>query len=294
MIPAWFIGEFWGTFLLVFFGCGSVCAATTTGAQVGVFQVAIVWGLGIATAIYLCGALSGAHLNPAVTLSMAVWSKFPWRRVVPYSCAQFIGAFAAAAVLYLIFGDALRTFESSNGIVRGHSGSEASAMVFGEFFPNPGGHPLTVEVRQRISMPSAFVAEVVGTAVLLLVIFCVTDEGNKTRPQGLTAATIGLTVTLLISLLGPLTMACFNPSRDLAPRVFSTLAGWRMVPFTVNGTGWLTVYVLAPVLGGVIGGAIYRWCFQWAYAVSSAHEWRSQLRDEAGGRAERAFEIHRG
>jgi glycerol uptake facilitator protein len=73
MLPAWFIGEFCGTFLLVFFGCGSVCAATTTGAQVGVFQVAIVWGLGIATAIYLCGALSGAHLNPAVTLSMAMW-----------------------------------------------------------------------------------------------------------------------------------------------------------------------------------------------------------------------------
>ena len=83
-IPAWFIGESFGTFLLVFFGCGSVCAAVTTGAQVGVFQVAIVWGLGIATAIYLTGALSGAHLNPAVTLSLVVWSDFPKARVLPY------------------------------------------------------------------------------------------------------------------------------------------------------------------------------------------------------------------
>ena len=76
-IPKWFIGEFFGTFLLVFFGCGSVCTAVLTGAQVGVFQVALVWGLGIATAIDLTGALSGAHLNPAVTVSMAVWSGFP-------------------------------------------------------------------------------------------------------------------------------------------------------------------------------------------------------------------------
>jgi glycerol uptake facilitator protein len=92
-IPKWFIGEFFGTFLLVFFGCGSVCAAVLTGAQVGVFQVAIVWGLGIATAIYLTGALSGAHLNPAVTVSMAAWSDFPRCRVAPYVATQLLGAF---------------------------------------------------------------------------------------------------------------------------------------------------------------------------------------------------------
>jgi glycerol uptake facilitator protein len=80
-IPGWFTGEFFGTFLLVFFGCGSVSAAVLTGAQTGVFQVAIVWGLGIATAIYLTAALSGAHLNPAVTVAMTVWSDFPRTRV---------------------------------------------------------------------------------------------------------------------------------------------------------------------------------------------------------------------
>ncbi|MBM3892175.1 MAG: aquaporin, partial [Verrucomicrobia bacterium] len=229
--PKWWTGEFFGTFLLVFFGCGSVCAAVTTGAQVGVFQVAIVWGLGIATAIYLTGALSGAHLNPAVTVSMAAWSDFPKTRVLPYIVAQLLGAFVASAVLYFVFGDALQAYEKANGIVRGAPGSEASAMVFGEFYPNPGGKPLTAEARTRMSTASAFGAEVIGTAVLLLVIFCATDERNKARPQILTAATIGLTVTLLISLLGPLTMACFNPARDLAPRVFSSLAGWGAVPF---------------------------------------------------------------
>jgi glycerol uptake facilitator protein len=265
-IPKWFIGEFFGTVLLVFFGCGSVCAAILTGAQVGVFQVAIVWGLGIATAIYLTGALSGAHLNPAVTLSMAVWSDFPKSRVAAYFGAQLLGAFAGAAMLYFIFGDALHTFEKANAIVRGQPGSEASAMVFGEFFPNPGGHPLTSEARARMSAWAAFGAEVIGTAILLLVIFCVTDERNKARPHTLTAATIGLTVTLLISLLGPLTMACFNPARDFAPRVFSYLAGWRDVPFATNGWGWLSVYILAPLLGGLLGGAIYRGCFKAKYA----------------------------
>ena len=129
LLPGWFTGEFFGTLLLVFFGCGSVCAAVTTGAQVGVFQVAIVWGLGIATAIYLTGDLSGAHLNPAVTVSLAVWSNFPKGRVLPYVVAQLCGAFVASAVLYFVFGDALRVFEKENGIVRGQAGSEASAAT---------------------------------------------------------------------------------------------------------------------------------------------------------------------
>jgi glycerol uptake facilitator protein len=265
MIPAWFIGEFWGTFLLVFFGCGSVCASVMTGAQVGVFQVAIVWGLGIAIAIHLTGALSGAHLNPAVTLSMAVWSQFPWRRVVPYMVVQMVGAFAAAALLFFVFGDAIRDFERHQDIRRGEPGSEASAMVFGEFFPNPGGKPLTDSARARMSHGAAFGAEAIGTAVLLLVVLGVTDKRNRRRPQAITAATIGLTVTLLISLLSPLTMACFNPARDLAPRLFSSLAGWGCEPFRVNGMGWLTVYVLAPLVGGLLGGALYSACFKRAY-----------------------------
>jgi glycerol uptake facilitator protein len=264
-LPRWVTGEFFGTFLLVFFGCGSVCAAVLTGAQVGVFQVAIVWGLGITTAIYLTGALSGAHLNPAVTVAMAVWSDFPKGRVIPYIATQMAGGFVSSAILFFIFGNAITTFESSNGIVRGAAGSEASAMVFGEYYPNPGGKPLTPDARQRMTTMRAFGTEVIGTAILLLVIFCATDERNKSRPQILTAATIGLTVTLLISLLGPLTMACFNPARDLAPRAFSSLAGWGRVPFEVNGGGWLTVYIVAPIVGGILGGGIYTAFFKNSY-----------------------------
>ncbi|MHB9008272.1 MAG: MIP/aquaporin family protein [Limisphaerales bacterium] len=265
LMPGWFIGEFFGTFLLVFFGCGSVCAAVLTGAQVGVFQVAIVWGLGIATAIYLTGSLSGAHLNPAVTIGLAAWAGFSKRRVAPYIATQMLGAFVASAVLYLVFSDALGAYEQANGILRGGPGSEATAMLFGEFYPNPSGKPLTEAVRARMSAPAAFGAEVIGTAILALVICCVTDERNKSHPQILTAVTIGLTVTLLISLLGPLTMACFNPARDLAPRIFSSLAGWGAVPFQANGLGWLTVYVAAPIIGALLGGGVYHFTFRRAY-----------------------------
>ncbi|CAN5455997.1 MIP/aquaporin family protein [soil metagenome] len=266
-IPKWAIGEFFGTFLLVFFGCGSLCAAVATGAQVGIFQVAIVWGIGIATAIYLTGSLSSAHLNPAVTIASAVWSRFPARLVLPYAAVQLLGAFAAAALLYSLFGGSIRGYETENNITRGEVGSEATAMVFGEYFPNPGGKPLTAAARETMSPGAAFAAEVVGTAILVLVIFCCTDERNVNRPQILTAATIGLTVMILISLLGPLTMCCLNPARDLGPRLFSAVAGWRTIPFSTNGFGWITVYIFAPIVGGLLGGAIYRAFFRVAYRV---------------------------
>jgi len=255
-----FLGEVLGTFLLVFFGCGSVCTAITTGALVGVFQVAIVWGLGIATAIYLTGGLSGAHLNPAVTISLAVYRRFPPHKIVPYIAAQMLGAFLASVILFVIFSDAIDSFEKAHGIVRGQPGSEASAMVFGEYFPNPGGKPLTDDSRSIMPQWRAFTAEVIGTGILLLVILGVTDERNTSFPKVLTAPTIGLTITMLISIFGPLTMACFNPARDLGPRLFSSLAGWGSLPFAVNGIGWLTVYCVAPVLGGLAGGMIYHFC----------------------------------
>lgn len=268
-LPAWAVGEFVGTFLLVFFGCGSVAAAILLGAQVGVFQVAIVWGLGIGIAIHLTGSLSGAHLNPAVTLSLATWAGFPWRRVIGYVLAQLGGAFVASGVLYLSFSGPLRIYESTHAITRGLPGSEATAMIFGEYYPNPGGHPLATLPPTLVPFPEAFLVEVIGTAVLLLVILGVTDVRNGARPVGYAGVIIGLTITLLISLFGPLTMACFNPARDFAPRVFSSLAGWREIPFTANGTGWLTVYILAPVLGALLGGGIYRAFFKQQYAAST-------------------------
>jgi len=158
----------------------------------------------------------------------------------------------------VLYAGALEAFEATHGIVRGKAGSEASAMIFGEYFPNPGGRALTDAARATVPEWRAFCAEVVGTGILVLVIFGVTDESNSSRPVGRAAMAIGLTVTLLISLLGPLTQAAFNPARDLAPRLFSALVGWGDIPFTANGRGWITVYVVAPLLGASIAGGVHR------------------------------------
>ncbi len=265
-----FCGEFIGTFLLVFFGCGSVCAAVTTGAQVGIFQVAIIWGLGIATAIYLTGALSGAHLNPAVTLAIVVYRELPLKRLPLYWSAQFLGAFAGAAVLYLCFSEAITSYEKAHAIVRGGTGSEATAMVFGEYFPNPSGKALSEHVEPDISVARAFGVEFLGTAILLLVIFGITDDQNPERPRAIIGPAIGLTITMLISLFGPLTMACFNPARDFAPRLFSSWVGWGRVPFEANGCGWLIVYILAPFFGALFGGLIYTVFLKPCYRIESA------------------------
>ncbi|GAB5560307.1 MAG: MIP/aquaporin family protein [Synoicihabitans sp.] len=249
--------EILGTFLLVLFGCGSVCAAVLTGAQMGLFQVAIVWGLGIAFAIQLTGSISGAHLNPAVTLGFTVWGDFPKSKIVPYVLAQFAGAMIAAGALLVLFGEALTAFEQAQGIVRGTTGSEASAMILTEFFPNPGGRPLA-EAAFPMTELRAMGAEIAGTAVLMLIILSVTNANNNGAAPTHAPWTIGLTITVLISLLAPLTMAGFNPARDLGPRLVAAMAGWGGEVFRANGsTGWFTVYVLSPILGAQLGGFIY-------------------------------------
>ena len=249
--------ELIGTFLLVIFGCGSVCAAVLTGAQVGLFQVAIVWGIGIALAIKLTGGISGAHLNPAVTLGFATWGKFPPARILPYLIAQFTGAMLGAILLLVLFGDALAAFESSQAIVRGNPGSEASAMILTEFFPNPGGRPLSEHIAP-IAEWRAMAVEICGTAILMLVILGVTNPANRSATASHAPWAIGLTITVLISLFAPLTMAGFNPARDLGPRIIAAIAGWGPEVFRANGsTGWFTVYVLSPIIGAQLGGLIH-------------------------------------
>ena len=252
-------GEFAGTFILVFFGVGAVNAAVVTGAQVGLWQVAVVWAVGVSLGIYTSAALSGAHINPAITLAVAVYDRFPWPRVAPYWLAQVAGAVCASLVLYAMFAEAIIEFERQQGLLRGGPGSQLSAMVFGEYFPNPAVFGTTEDAWRVVSLRTAFVAELIGTAMLAFLVFSVTNDLNKARPSSaITAVIIGLGVAAIISIVGPLTQAALNPARDFGPRLVSFFLGWGEIAIPGPRNGWLTVYILGPLAGGVVGGGLYK------------------------------------
>lgn len=260
--------EFLGTFMLVLFGCGSVHVAVLLDGLAGAWQVGMVWGTVIAVAIYVFGPISGAHINPAITVGLASWGLFPKSRVVPYVIAQVFGAFTAAAVLFFLFQPFLNDKEIRKGVTRGEPGSEITAMCYGEYFPNPGGFatgdlPLDTtslqQWNQMVTQPVACLAEILGTAILALVVVALTEPSNTSGPKNLTPAFIGLTVTILICVLAPLTQACFNPARDFGPRVFAWGAGWGEIALPgPKPLGFLTVYILSPIAGSIIGVGFYQ------------------------------------
>lgn len=271
--------EIIGTFLLIFFGCGAVHASVLTEAQSGLWQVAIVWGVAIMLASYAVGGVSGAHINPAITLAFMVWRGFRKDRVLPYVAAQLVGAMLAAGALFVIFGPQIADKERAKGVTRGEPGSVITATCYGEYFPNPGGlatgsEPLSAEQladwKQRSSPALAFVAELIGTMILGFVVFALTDVGNRGHPPaGQSAVFIGLTVAALISVIAPLTQACFNPARDFGPRLFASLAGWGSAALPgQDSTSWLTVYILSPIVGAIAGGGLYEIVVRPAYSIS--------------------------
>ncbi|NOY80820.1 MAG: MIP family channel protein [Kiritimatiellaeota bacterium] len=253
------VAEFIGTYILVFFGVGSVHAAVLTGAQAGLWQVAVVWGVAISLAIYAVGAVSGAHINPAITAAFAVFRGFPLKKVPAYVTAQLAGAFAGAATLYGLFRGLILRFETARGVVRGEAGSQLSGMIFGEYFPNPAMIGVDPAALAAVTHFQAVMGEAVGTAFLAFFVFACTDTRNASRPFGtFFAPFIGLSVSIIISIIAPLTQAGLNPARDFGPRLFAFLAGWGRIAIPGPRAGFLTVYILAPVAGALIGAALYR------------------------------------
>ncbi len=247
-------GEVIGTFILVFFGCGAVAVSILFSANIGLFQVAAVWGGGLTIAIYSTRHLSDAHFNPAVSLAMVLSKRLPLSKLPAYVAAQFCGAFLAAAVLYMLFYGSIAEYESLNSIVRGSQESIATAMMFGEFYPNPGGAGLLFPM----SAAGAFFAEAAGTFLLAFFIFVLTSEFNGGKPSdALTPLFIGLTLAVLIFIIAPLTQAGLNPARDLAPRIFAYLAGWGRAAMPDESYGFITVYVLGPLTGGILASLFF-------------------------------------
>ncbi|HEB13063.1 MAG TPA: hypothetical protein ENI11_05260, partial [Actinobacteria bacterium] len=166
-----FVGEVLGTFTLVFFGCGAIATAVLAKALMGLWQVAMVWGIAVALGMYLSSHLSGAHLNPAVTLAFLFWRKtVTAKRALFYIASQLLGAILAGSLIYAMFGQAIKRFESASGLIRGQSGSQLSAMMFGEYFPNPALDSQASYVFGKTGISHAFLGEALGTAFLVMVI----------------------------------------------------------------------------------------------------------------------------
>lgn len=249
-----FIGELIGTFILVLFGCGSVAVATLFGEYTGILQIGIAWGFGVMLAIYLTRHLSCAHLNPAVSIGMVISKRMAVRKLPGYLLAQFLGAFMAGWMIYLLFSPSIEAFESARGIIRGSADSVATAKMFGEFY----GKGTAV-----VSMPLAIMAEAFGTFLLVLLIFALTEGCNVGRPSDAMAPVfIGLTVTSIICLIAPLTQAGLNPARDFGPRMVAWLTGWGSTAFPDSSGGFFWVYIAGPVIGGAVAAWFFLYIFE--------------------------------
>jgi len=217
--------EFIGTFWLVLGGCGSaVLAAAFPGVGIGLLGVSLAFGLTVLTMAFAIGHISGCHLNPAVSVGLAVAGRFKWADLVPYIIAQVLGAIVGAGVLYLI--------------ASGKAGFDVQAGLASNGFAehSPGGY----------SLQSGFVSEIVMTFMFLLIILGATD---KRAPAGLAPVAIGLGLTLIHLISIPVTNTSVNPARSTGPAIF--VGGWALAQL------WL--FWVAPILGAAIAGVVYRW-----------------------------------
>lgn len=216
--------EFVGTFWLVLGGCGSaVLAAGFPNVGIGLLGVALAFGLTVLTMVYAIGPVSGAHLNPAVSVGLWAGGRLPGRDLVPYVLAQVVGAIVAAAVLYVIASGAPE-FDLSAGFASNGYGAHS-----------PGGYSLT----------AALVCEIVMTLIFVFVIMGATD---KRAPQSLAGVAIGLCLTLIHLVSIPVTNTSVNPARSTGPALF--VGGWAL--------GQLWLFWVAPLVGGILGAVVYR------------------------------------
>jgi len=228
--------EFFGTFWLVFCGCGSaVLAATFPAYGIGFLGVAIAFGLAVLTMAFAVGHISGGHFNPAISLGLVAGGRFSVRDLVPYVVVQVLGAIAAGGVLFVI--------------ASGQTGFDASAGFasngYGEH--SPGGY----------SLLSGAVIEVVMTAFFVLVVMGATD---RRAPAGFAPIPIGLTLTLILLVAIPVTNGSVNPARSTGVALFQ--GGWAISQL------WL--FWLAPLVGGAIGGGVYRVLFERSETIAIA------------------------
>lgn len=234
--------EFFGTFILVAFGVGVVAQTVLSKNAAGSnLSINIAWGLAVTLGIYASAGVSGAHLNPAVTVALAVHRAFPWSKVAPYTIAQVAGAFAGAALVFVTYREAFGAFDGGTRMVEGATGT---AGIFATY-PQP-----------FLSIAGGFVDQVVGTMLLMTGIMAVTDQRNVAPPAWLVGPLVGLVVAAIGMAFGFNAGYAINPARDFGPRLFTFVAGWGSNVFTAGG-GWWWVPIAAPIVGAILGAFLY-------------------------------------
>lgn len=237
------LAEFFGTFVLIVFGVGVVAQVVLSKQTAGTYlSINLAWGLAVTMGCYVSAGVTGAHLNPAVTLALAVHRRFPWNKVLPYAAAQLAGAFVASVLVYVTYHEALTAFD---GGVRQVIGPQATAGIWATY-PQPF----------LSTFPGGFIDQIVGTALLVGVIFGITDSRNSPAPPGLAPLIVGFLVVLIGATFGFNSGYAINPARDFGPRLFTFVAGWGGDVFRA-GNAWWWVPIVAPCVGGVIGGWVY-------------------------------------
>lgn len=245
------IGEIFGTCILIILGDGVVSnvglAPRLASAGYDWNTIVIGWAMAVLVAVYVSGGVSGAHLNPAVTIAMAVKRGFPWKDVVPYIIAQVVGAFLGALVVFLVYMEGLKAAGMPNVWCTG-PGSVFGATFWGSVGDKGAGAPY--------SLVNALIAEIVGTAVLLWGILASGDAKNMGLKDNLGVFVVALTVLAVgISLGGPSGYA-INPARDFGPRLFGLVVGTQGL---FEGLYWLVAPIIGPVVGGLVGVFTYDW-----------------------------------
>jgi glycerol uptake facilitator protein len=254
------VAEVLGTFVLIAFGDGvvamAVAALNQSGRGTEIFAASgdwliIGWGWGFAVAfgVYVAGGISGAHINPAVTLAFAVRRGFPWRKVPGYIAAQLVGAFLGALLVYIVYKGAIDSYERAHDITRGDPDSVTTFSIFATFPAEYLGNWV-----------GPFVDQVVGTAFLVAFVFAIVDELNQPVRANLAPIVIGFVVVAIGLSFGANAGYAINPARDLGPRLFAGLAGWGEVAIPgnyANVSGYLWIPIVGPFVGGVIGAFVY-------------------------------------
>jgi glycerol uptake facilitator protein len=253
------LSEFLGTFVLIMFGLGCVAVALAglpgSGRQTADFGPAnwlIIgwgWGLGVVFGVYIAGGVSGAHINPAVTLAFAVRRGFPWRKVPAYWLAQVVGAFVAAALVYAVYAPAINAYNASKNVAS-RAVAQDTFSIFATFPAKYFGGGVWGPLLDQI----------VGTALLLAIIAAIIDQRNQAPAGNLGAFIIGLVVVGIGFSFGTNAGYAINPARDLGPRIWTYIEGWGPLAFPGAGTyfdNYWWIPIVGPFIGGVIGIVVY-------------------------------------